>query len=601
MRTKTQGVATSPTARLAACGLLAAFGLLSACSAEPPATWDMDGDGVADPTTPANTTPGVNPGLPGQPGAPGSPGATPGVPGTDANPPATTPDKPVIPPGDPIPLELNGTPTLGKLVRLTHAQWANSIQQLLALDAPPEAAEQFAPDAIVGNFSNNEKYLTTTQTLLSDYERAVEKLIDALTDQQLAKIYSGTDAEGFITTFGRRAYRRPLTDAEVAKYTQIFETGTELTSNGSAFLKGAGLVMQVMLQSPNFIYRTELEPNGQTLTAYELASKLSLSLLDVTPSDALLDAAAQGQLNTPEGIAAQATQMLNDPRAASAMRRFHGETLQFKRFDNLRRESSIVPEFTSTMNESAKEAAYLFFENIFTSDQGLAEIFTSTTGFVNRDLASLYGVDAPFGNGFQQTDFGAERPGYFAQIPFLLLHSVNYIPDPIHRGVDLGLRMLCAHVNSPDFVPPAAPAPKPDQTNREVIALTTSPEVCNNCHGHYINPLGFAFENFDGLGRFRTEDNGKPVDASGTYPFIEGDRSFNDHKELMNTLVDSEQAHQCYAKNLMQFMLGRELVEKDLTEIEALGSLSQSRASVKDLIVALVKSPAFRTSGGGVQ
>src|SRR5690606_30977779 len=151
-----------------------------------------------------------------------------------------------------------------------------------------------------------------------------------------------------------------------------------------------------------------------------LAAKLSLSLLDVTPSDALLDAAAQGQLDTPEGIGAQASQLLNDPRAASAMRRFHGETLQFKRFENLRRESSIVPEFTSTMNESAKEAAYLFFENIFTSDQGLAEILTSTTGYVNRDLASLYGVDAPLGNGFQQTDFGAERPGYFAQVPFLL-------------------------------------------------------------------------------------------------------------------------------------------------------------------------------------
>src|SRR5690606_18870504 len=160
MRTKTQGVATSPAARFAACGLLAAFGLLSACSAEPPATWDMDGDGVADPAAPGGTTPGVDPAAPGQPGAPGSPavtpgapgspGVTPGAPGTANPPPTTTPDKPVIPPGDPLPLELDGTPTLGKLVRLTHAQWANSIQQLLALDAPPEAADQFAPDAIVG-------------------------------------------------------------------------------------------------------------------------------------------------------------------------------------------------------------------------------------------------------------------------------------------------------------------------------------------------------------------------------------------------------------------------------------------------------------------
>lgn len=606
MRSKTQAAATFATRRFAACGLLAAFGLLSACSADQPQTWDMDGDDVGTGTPSATDTPGVvnPPGTPVQPGSPGvtpSTSVTPGTTVTPGQPAPTATAEPVIPPGDPIPIELDGTPSLGQLVRLTHAQWANSVQQLLALESLPVAADSFAPDAIVGNFSNNEKYLTTTQTLVSDYERAVEDLVDALTDQQLAKIYSGTDSAGFIATFGRRAYRRPLTDEEIAKYTEIYTAGTELTREGSAFLKGAGLVIQVMLQSPYFIYRTELEPAGQTLTGYELAAKLSLSLLDVTPSDQLLAAAEAGQLDTPEGVGAQATQILNDPRAVNAMRRFHGETLQFKRFDNLHKESSIVPEFTDTMEQSAKEAAYLFFDDIFTKDQGLAEIFTSTTGYMNGELAALYDLPAPSGNTFQQADLGAERPGYFAQIPFLLLHSVNYLPDPIHRGVDLGLRMLCAHVDSPDFVPPSPPAPQPGQSNREVIALTTSPEVCNNCHGYYINPLGFAFENFDGLGRFRTEDNGKAVDASGTYPFTEGDKTFSGHVELMNTLVDSEQAHQCYAKNMMQFVLGRELKAEDMPEIESLGTLSQTRASVKELIVALVKSPAFRTNGGGVQ
>jgi hypothetical protein len=556
-------------------------------------------DGVGSETPNPDSPPGVtNP--PGTSVQPVTPGVTPSVnPGDPVTP--VTPDEPEIPTGDAIPLELDGTPNLGQLVRLTHQQWANTVQQLLALTAPPGDADVFAPDAIVGNFSNNEKYLTTSQTLVSDYERAVEGLVDALTDQQLAKIYTGTDAAGFIESFGRRAYRRPLTAAEVTKYTEIYTAGTELTSAGSEFVKGAGLVIQVMLQSPYFIYRTELEPAGQTLTGYEIAAKLSLSLLDVGPSDQLLAAAESGQLDTPEGIETQATQMLNDPRAATAMRRFHGETLQFKRFDNIHKESSIVPEFTATMSESAEEAAYLFFDNIFTKDQGLAEIFTSTTGFVNGDLAALYDVAAPGGNGFQQTDLGAARTGYFSQVPFLLMHSVNYVPDPIHRGVDLGLRMLCAHVDSPNFVPPSPPAPQAGQSNREVIELTTSPEVCNNCHGYYINPLGFAFENFDGLGRFRSEDNGQAVDPSGTYPFTEGDKAFNSHTELMNTLVDSEQAHQCYAKNMMQFVLGRELKAGDMTEIETLGTLSQTRASVKELLIALVKSPAFRTNGGGVQ
>lgn len=566
----------------------------------------MGGDTVGTPVTPGAPvtpgTPGVNP--PGSPSAT-TPGVTPGTPVTPVTPgePAPTVAEPVIPPGDPLPLKLDGTPSLGQLVRLTHLQWSNSVQQLLALSAPPQAAEAFAPDAIVGNFSNNEKYLTTSQTLVSDYERAVEGLVDALTDQQLAKIYTGTDAAGFITTFGRRAYRRPLTDAEVTKYTEIFNAGSELTSDGSAFLKGAGLVIQVMLQSPYFIYRTELEPAGETLTGYEIAAKLSLSLLDTAPSDQLLDAAKAGQLDTPEGIETQATQILSDPRTLTAMRRFHGETLQFTRFDNIHKESSIVPEFTDTMAASAKEAAYLFFDNIFSQNQGLSEIFTSTTGYVNQDLAALYDVTVTGAGagGFKQTDLGADRIGYFSQIPYLLLHSVNNTPDPIHRGVDLGIRMLCAHVDSPNFVPPEPPAPQPGQTNREVIATTTSPDACNGCHGYYINPLGFAFENFDGLGRFRTEDNGQPVDASGTYPFTEGDKTFANNKDLMNVLVDSQQAHQCYAKNMMQFVLGREVKAGDITEIDALATLSQTDASVKDLLIALVKSPAFRTNGGGIQ
>ncbi len=150
-------------------------------------------------------------------------------------------------------------------------------------------------------------------------------------------------------------------------------------------------------------------------------------------------------------------------------------------------------------------------------------------------------------------------------------------------------------------MPPSPPAPEPGQSNREVITVTTSPELCNNCHGYYINPLGFAFENFDGLGRFRTTDNGAAVDASGTYPFVEGGKTFASNKELMTVLADSEQAHECYAKNMMQFVLGRELVGDDMPAIESLATLSQTRASVKDLLIELVKSPAFRTNGGGNQ
>lgn len=575
---------------------LALYGLMVACSSEP--TWDPGQMGSGGPDDTSGVQPGPGSPVP-DPNAPTGPGTQPGVsPTTTGDSP--TPSQPVIPDGGPIPLKLDGTPTLGQLNRLTHSQWANTVQALLALQSTPEAAETFAPDAVVGTFSNNEKYLSPSQTLISDYERAVENLVKGLTEQQLAQIYSGSDAEGFIKAFGRRAYRRPLSDQEVAKYVDVYTVGAELPSSGSAFFKGAGLVIQAMLQSPFFIYRTELGTPGQPLDAYQIAAKLSFALWNVGPSDALLDAAQSGKLDSPEGIAAEAQTMLEDPRAVEVMRRFHGETLQFSRFGNIHKEQSIVPEFKDSMAESAREAAYLFFDRIFTEDLGLKDIFTSTVGFVNNDLAALYDVAAP-GSGFTGVDLGAERPGYFSQVPYLLLHSVNYVPDPVHRGVDLGLRMLCAKVDSPPFVPPPPPTPKPDQSNREALTLLTSAPACASCHGPYINPLGFAFENFDGLGRFRETDNGKPVDASGEYPFTEGKKSWNTSAELMTLLTQSEQAHDCYAANLTQFMLGRELATDDLSHIKALSAVSKSDASLKDLILELVKSPAFRINGGGNQ
>lgn len=554
------------------------------------------GDGVVAPGT------GSTPVSPNVPVDPGSPGVNPAIPGTTSTAPgASTTEAPTIPDGSPLPLELDGTPTMGDLVRLTHTQWSNTVQQLLGLSTAPEAAQTFAPDAVVGNFSNNEKYLTTSQTLVSDYERAVEDLAEALTEQQLSRIYSGTDADGFIKTFGRRAYRRPLTDAEVATYLDVYTAGTELTATGSDFLKGASLVIQTMLQSPYFIYRTELGTPGQPLSGFEVAAKLSFAFWDVGPSDALLDAAEQGKLDTPDGVAAQAATMLDDPKAVNVMRRFHGETLQFKRFGNLHKEPSVVPEFKDSMSSSAEEAAYLFFDRIFTQDLGLKDVFTSTVGFVNADLASLYEVAAPGGGGFQEVDLGSERAGYFSQVPYLMMHSVNYAPDPVHRGVDLGLRMLCAKVDTPPFVPPPAPTPQPGQTNREALEALTASGACKDCHGPYINPLGFSFENFDGLGRWREVDNGKPVDASGTYPFTEGTKAFTNSADLMNLLTQSEQAHDCYAANLTQFVTGRELVQADLAGIKSLSAVSKGDASVKELILELVKSPAFRMNGGGIQ
>ena len=550
------------------------------------------GDGPSDPSLP---NAGVNP--------PATNSVTPGTTDPAVNPTDTTDQltpQESIEPGEPIPLRLSGSPTFARLVRLSHQQWENSVQYLLGLSSPPGAATGFSTDAIVGSFSTNEKYMTTTETLVTDYERAIEGIVEGLTEQDLQRIYPGDDAAGFISTFGRRAYRRPLTQPEVDRYMQVYTAGTELTTAGSEFLKGAGLVIQTMLQSPYFIYRAELGGEGQPLDGYELAAKLSLAILDVTPSDALLDAAEQGQLDSPEGLANHASQLLDDPKAVTTMRRFHGEALQFKRFNNVGKDMTVVPEFSSELPGALLEGAYRFFDRIFTNDLGVRDIFTSTVGFVNADLAPLYGVNPPAFE-FQEVDLGPERAGYFSQAPYLVMHSVNLVPDSIHRGVDLNLKVLCAQVDSPDFVPPPLTTPKDNQSNRELIELTTSAGICAGCHEPYINPLGFAFENFDGMGRWRDEDRGVPVNASAEYPFAEGTKSFADNTELMNILAESEQAHECYSKNMLQFMLARELTAADMPTVERLGSASMQSSSIKELILELVKTDAFRMRTGGAQ
>jgi hypothetical protein len=249
------------------------------------------------------------------------------------------------------------------------------------------------------------------------------------------------------------------------------------------------------------------------------------------------------------------------------------------------------------MNAEFKQASLLFFDRIFSQNLGVREILTSTVAFTGPTMASIYGV-TPSGSGMTQVDVPG-RLGYFSQAPFLALWARNNEPDSIHRGARINLDALCADPGLPDIIFPSVPAPMPGETNRMVISrLTTG--CATVCHGEIINPVGFAFENFDGLGREREMDNGQPVDTTGTYPFQEGNRTFTGAAELMEMMASGKQAHQCWAKKMASYALQRDLVESDRPLIEALGQASlASGASLKQVMVTLVKSDAFRVRAGG--
>lgn len=503
-------------------------------------------------------------------------------------------------------LRLDNPASYYRVVRLTNDQWTKSVQSVLALSSAPSNAENFQT-AVTGttDFSNNELLLEVDSRAWSDYQSAAEALAAKVSSDAtlLSKLYTGTDGAGFIKAVGRRIYRRPLTSAETSTYQKLFDSGPSYSGTQSAFAKGAGIVLEAMLQSPFFLYRTELGAAGAPLSGYEMAAKLSLLLRDTTPDDTLLDAAGgSGKYDSVDGAAALAQKLLDDASAKAVMRKFHGEFLRFNKFAQLSKVG--VANYDPSINADLAESAYLFFDRVFSSGQGVKDIFLSTKGFVSSRMAPLYGGSPGPSSGFEERELGSNRIGYFTQLPFLLLYAHNDSPDSIHRGVNIALDMLCAPLGTFAGVIPPLPDVQPGETNRTRVDNHT--KGCgSSCHNDMINPLGFAFENFDGMGAYRTtEKNGSdmlPIDASGSFTFMDGTKSYKNATELMQVLASSQQTHMCYSKRLASFGLQRNIVEADVPMVTKLASTSANAGSVKQVIVELVKQDAFRVRSGGAQ
>jgi hypothetical protein len=231
--------------------------------------------------------------------------------------------------------------------------------------------------------------------------------------------------------------------------------------------------------------------------------------------------------------------------------------------------------------------------------QNAVAILTTNVGFAGPLMAALYGVNVS-GSGVQQVAL-SDRAGWYSQAPYLTQWAINDDPDSIRRGVRINLDTLCLDLGPPAVVLPSVPALEPNQTNRQRYEALTN--TCGKpCHTVYINPLGFAFENYDGLGRTRSTDNGQPVDTTGSYPFADGTQSFSGAAELMQELANGSQAHQCWSKRLAGYALERDIVDAERPMVDALGAVSQaSGGSLKQVMLALVKSDAFRTHVGGAQ
>jgi Protein of unknown function (DUF1592)/Protein of unknown function (DUF1588)/Protein of unknown function (DUF1595)/Protein of unknown function (DUF1585)/Protein of unknown function (DUF1587) len=498
-------------------------------------------------------------------------------------------------------VSLDGKPVYYRIVRLTHEQWENAARVALQLPAAPGLSSGFSPDPPDGKYGNNERALYLTSGLWADYQRAAEELAQRVVGDAaaLAQLGSAADSGAFIRNLGRAAFRRALRADEEQRYATLMASGPTLVGSGNAFSDGAFVVISAMLQSPSFLYRIELTPNGARLSGSELASKLSFLLRESPPDRALAELAESGALAQDGALAQVASDLVAGEAITVPINHFFGEWFSLERYTSILKDKTLFPTYAESLNASLLASDRRFFQHVFESGGGLRDILTTRVAYVDAATAPLYGLSAP-GAGLSQVTLDEGRPGFFTRVGFLANNATMRDPDPIHRGVDIIRRVLCIPLDPPAGEIPPLPPFVPGQTNRERVAAHTGEGSCAGCHRTLINPLGFAFEAFDALGQARTMDNGKPIDTRGEFAFADGTKGFAGPAELAKLLGDSQQAHGCYAANVAEFALARDLGGLDEELVTSLQAQSlQESLSVKDALLAVVQSKAFTVALGG--
>ena len=564
------------TLRVSAVGLLGLLAILAGC------TGDIIGGGS------------------GEAGPPGGPGiGNPQMPGTTPEG-VTTPD---------------GIGWATRFPKLSNEQWENTVRDLFYLDAPTGLSEAFAPEPADGGYDNE---AAAGQTIAGDawqrYQSASEELATLITSDalKLAKLVpasapsSGAErARVTIVDLGLRTYRRPLTTSEVTGYVALFDKGAALDT-ADAFRGGMNLVIQTMLQSPYFLYRVEssAESDGTRiwLSGFEVATRLSYALWNTTPSKELLDAAAAGELGTPEGVKGRATSMLADARATTTLERFHEQTFRTGVYGSQLKDAKFAFDPVAPL---LAEEARLFLADVVAGGGGIREILTKPVAYVNETTAPFYGLTGITGSQLQKVDLDATRRiGLLSQVGFLSQTGARTLTDPVHRGLAILREVLCDDPDPPPPIEITTPVVPPGVTTRETYEKATA---CGaGCHNTLINPPGFAFEHFDTVGRWRDDESGLTINAASTFGVrvgwtVEAKHEnapimlqFDGAVDLLTQLAELDRTHECYARHLLEFVLAKPVDAQELGASKLLGQHSKTSGASRAILSELVTLNTFR-------
>jgi hypothetical protein len=487
------------------------------------------------------------------------------------------------------------------LRRLTRSEYDNSVADLLGDTTHP--ARAFVADTQVGLFDNTAATQTVPTLLAEQYLDAAVRLAEGVSDINklvgCSPTSSATCVRSFITRFGRRAYRRPLTSEETTRFVAMYDNTLAISDAAT----GVRSVVAAVLASPNFLFRPEFGngessdvPGAQTLTGFEIAARLSNLIWASAPDDVLLDAAQNGQLGNRTQVADQARRMLQDPRARPALAEFYKQWFGLGRIDSASKDTGTYPEFDDALRASMSEESRRFIEDVlWNGDAKLDTLLTASYSFVNGPLAELYGVDGPTDEDtFQRVELDpSQRAGLMTQGSVLAAYARPDQSSPVKRGQWVRVRMLCQELPDPPANIPELPQPKEGVSNRERFAMHTSSPACAGCH-NLIDGLGFGLEAYDGVGRFRTVDQGVAVNSVGEVTASDVNGAYDGAVELAAKLAESSQVRDCAPTQWLHYALGRAAESGDAcSALELKNAFASSGGNLRELMVALTQTDAF--------
>jgi Protein of unknown function (DUF1592)/Protein of unknown function (DUF1588)/Protein of unknown function (DUF1587)/Protein of unknown function (DUF1595)/Protein of unknown function (DUF1585) len=496
------------------------------------------------------------------------------------------------------------SPGATPLRRLTQGEYDNTVRDLLGDTTSPASA--FPPDQRVGDFSNTAVALTVSPLLAQSYESAAEALAGAAVAHLGTLVPCDTAATGeaacatqFIATFGKRAFRRPLTSDEQAGLLTLYQANRAAVD----YDNGIQSVIEAILQSAPFLYRPEFGASARAqgaifpLTSYEMASRLSYFLWGSMPDDALFAAADADALQTPQQIADQANRMLGDPKAHPAITQFFSEWLGVDEIDNAPKDPTTYADYTPQVRDAMQAETAAFADWVmWQSDAKLGTLLTAPVSFVNQSLAAIYGIQGVSGDALQQVQLDpTQRAGVLTQAAVMTVLGKADRSSPVLRGKFVREKLLCQQVAPPPQNIVITPPPiMPGVSTREMFTMHSQVQPCKGCHT-LMDPIGFGFENYDGIGQWRSVDQGQPVDSSGSLSGSDVDGTFAGAVDLAHKLAQSSEVRDCVATEWFRYAMGRGESTDDACSLQSLKqSFTASQSDMRQLLVAVTQTAAFR-------